>query len=117
MTDAATSIPATPDYTSLLAGLKATFETEKTRRLAWRAQQLEALQRMVVECEQEFLEALATDLGKHALEAWTTELSYIADSAQYCLKNLKKWTRRRRVRTPVIGMPVRGERSLICGGK
>jgi aldehyde dehydrogenase (NAD+) len=107
MTDAATSIPATPDYTALSAGLKATFETEKTRSLSWRARQLEALQHMMVECEQEFLDALATDLGKHALEAWTTELSYISDSAKYCRKNLKKWTKRRRVRTPVIGMPGR----------
>ncbi|MDH3619755.1 MAG: aldehyde dehydrogenase family protein [Gammaproteobacteria bacterium] len=105
MTEAATPIPTAPDYTSMLADLRATFETERTRSLAWRAEQLSALERMMVECEQELMDALKADLGKHPQEAWTTEISYVAGDAAYCRKRLKRWSRTRRVRTPMVGQP------------
>ena len=94
MTEAATPISSVPDYSPMLAELQATFESERTMSLAWRAGQLEALERMMIEKEQEFLDALEADLGKHALEAWSTEVAYVAGDAKYCRKNLKKWTRR-----------------------
>jgi len=89
----------------MLADLRATFETERTRSLAWRAEQLSALERMMVECEQELMDALKADLGKHPQEAWTTEISYVAGDAAYCRKRLKRWSRTRRVRTPMVGQP------------
>ena len=105
MTEAATTISTAPDYAPLLADLRATFETERTRSLTWRAAQLEALERMMVECEQEFMEALKADLGKHPQEAWATEISYVAADAAYCRKHLKRWARTRSVRTPMLGQP------------
>ena len=82
MTEAATPISKALDFAPMLADLKASFESEKTMRLEWRVAQLEALERMMVECEQEFLDALGKDLGKHPLEAWSTEISYIAGEAK-----------------------------------
>lgn len=105
MTEAATPISTSPDYSAMFAELKATFESEHTFSLSWRAAQLEALERMMVEREQELLDALQDDLGKHALEAWSTEVSYVEGDAKYFRKNLKKWSRRRRVATPMIGRP------------
>ncbi len=105
MTEAATPISTQPDYSGLFAGLKTVFESERTMSLEWRAQQLAALERMMIEREQDILEALKADLGKHALEGWSTEVSYVAGDAAYCRKNLKKWTRRRKVATPMVGKP------------
>jgi len=105
MTEAVTPISAAPDFTSMFAELEASFESEKTLDLAWRAEQLAALERMMVECEQEFLDALRADLGKHPLEAWSTEISYVAADAKYSRKKLRKWTKPRRVATPMVGQP------------
>ena len=105
MTEAATPISAAPDFSAMFAELQATFEAETTMSLAWRSAQLEALERMMVEREKELLDALRADLGKHPLEAWSTEVSYVAGDAKYCRKNLKKWSRRRRVTTPMVGKP------------
>ena len=105
MTEAATPISTAPDYAPLLKDLQDTFETGRTSHLDWRATQLKALERMMVECEQEFMDALAADLGKHALEAWSTEISYVGGDAAYCRKNLKKWSKRRKVSTPMVGQP------------
>ena len=89
----------------MFADLKATFETERTMSLAWRATQLSALERMMTECEQEMMDALKSDLGKHPQEAWATEISYVAADAAYCRKHLKRWARTRRVSTPMVGQP------------
>ena len=105
MTEAAPAYVPEPDYTAMFAGLEETFESGRTTDLAWRAAQLSAIERLMVEREQEFMDALATDLGKHALEAWSTEISYVADTAAYCRKKLRKWTRRRKVSTPMVGQP------------
>ena len=69
MTEAATPITTAPDYAPMFANLKESFESEKTMSLQWRSKQLEALERMMVECEQDFLDALASDLGKHTRPA------------------------------------------------
>jgi aldehyde dehydrogenase (NAD+) len=94
-----------PDFNAMFAELGETFESGRTAELAWRAAQLSALERMMSEHEQDLMDALAEDLGKHALEAWSTEISYVTDTAAYCRKNLRKWTRRRKVPTPVVGKP------------
>ena len=89
----------------MFADLKTTFESERTMSLAWRAEQLSALERMMVECEQELMDALKSDLGKHPQEAWTTEISTVAGDAAYCRKRLKRWTKARKVSTPMAGKP------------
>ncbi len=105
MNDAAARMTAAPDFEPMLDDLRATFETEKTMDLAWREEQLLALERMMEDEEQACFDALKADLGKHPLEAWFTETSYVAHDAAYCRKNLGKWARRRRVSTPLTGLP------------
>jgi aldehyde dehydrogenase (NAD+) len=107
MTEAAPACAPEPNYTAMFAELGDTFESGRTTDLAWRTAQLSAIERLMVEHEQDFMDALAEDLGKHALEAWSTEISYVADTAAYCRKKLRKWTRRRKVATPVVGQPGR----------
>src|SRR6266542_4119034 len=62
--------PAALDAAAVVGRLRATFETGRTRPAKWRRAQLEAVKRMLVEHEREFLDALAADLGKPAIEGW-----------------------------------------------
>lgn len=94
-----------PDYGDLLAGLRATFASDRTRDPAWRDAQLANLVRMLQDHEAEFLEALASDLGKPPMEAWLTELSYIASEVKHSRKHLKRWMKPRSVRTPAFAQP------------
>jgi aldehyde dehydrogenase (NAD+) len=98
--------PGAPnEYTSLFTELQASFKSGRTRDLAWRVQQLEALERMMAEREADIIEALRQDLGRHALETWTAEIAYVAGDAAYCRKNVKRWMRARKVHTPAIAKP------------
>ena len=87
--------------------MKAVFDSGRTKQLTWRRSQLQALQRLMVECEGEFITALAADLGKPPLESFTTEISYVSGDAAYCCKKLKLWTKSKRVSTPLVGQPGR----------
>ncbi|MEF2966442.1 aldehyde dehydrogenase [Paenibacillus sp. M1] len=81
-----------------------------TRSLAFRIKQLQTLKAAVREHESEILEALHQDLRKSEFEAYTTELGYLYDSIGYTLKNIKRWMKPKRVRTPFIHF---GSRSVI----
>ena len=89
----------------LFDDLQTTFQSGRTKDLRWRSEQLSAIERMMSEREGEFIDALRQDLGKHALESWMTEISYVAGDAAHCRKNLRRWTRKKKVRTPAPALP------------
>lgn len=93
------------DFKELFRNLTAVFDSGKTRDLAWRRAQLNAVKKMMSECEAELFAALKADLGKSASESFMTETSYVSADAAYSAKNLNRWTRKRRVSTPVFGQP------------
>ena len=84
------SIEAIPP---LVAGLRATFDSGKTRSLEWRKAQLEALIRFAQENDAALIDALRADMGKPELEARVADVGQISIEAKLALKNLKKWTR------------------------
>ena len=89
----------------LFDDLQTTYQSGRTKDLRWRAEQLSAIERMMAEREGEFIDALRQDLSKHALESWLTEISYVAGDAAHCRKNLRRWTRKKKVRTPAPALP------------
>jgi aldehyde dehydrogenase (NAD+) len=105
----AAHVPATPDLdaSALVAGLRATFESGRTRPRAWRHGQLTALRKMLVEREAEILDALAADLGKPRLEAWATDVGFVINQIDDASKHLRRWMKPSRVGTPLVTKPAR----------
>lgn len=81
---------------------RAAFASGRTRPLAWRREQLEALDRMLTECAPQIREALWTDLRKNEVEAQLTEILSLTGEVQLALKNLEKWTSDRTVKAPLL---------------
>lgn len=71
--------------------MRASFDSGRTRPLAWRKGQLLAMRRLLAEREGELLAALATDLGKPALEGWMTELRHVANEVCEIVSHLERW--------------------------
>jgi len=90
-----------------VAGLRSSFESGKTRPLAWRQGQLRALAQLVSEGADEILDALKQDLRKPALEAWSADIGFVKQDVKLTLKNLAKWTRPERVATPIHLRPAK----------
>jgi aldehyde dehydrogenase (NAD+) len=99
-------VPTSPieEIAPVVARLRKTFDSGKTRPLAWRRAQLEALIRFAKENGDALVEALQADMGKPELEARSMDLGQIGQEAKLALKNLKKWTRPERAGTiPLMG--------------
>ncbi|WBP93991.1 aldehyde dehydrogenase family protein [Mycolicibacterium neoaurum] len=88
-TGLATDIPA------VVARMRATYATGRTRDLEWRRTQLRALERLVVDNEEAIAAALKTDLGRQAFEAWLADVASTAAEAADAAKNVGKWAKRR----------------------
>ena len=87
--------------------LRASFDTGRTRPLAWRREQLEALAAMMRENDDAFVAALHADFGKPALEAFATDVAIVATEADDARKRLAKWTRPERVSSPLNQQPAK----------
>lgn len=85
--------PTQTDHGPLVAELRGAWSQGITRPLAWRREQLKALDRMLVEGEAELLDALAADLGKPAIEAWMTDLRFVNVEIAEILKHLDDWAK------------------------
>jgi aldehyde dehydrogenase (NAD+) len=80
--------------------LRAAFNTGVTRGLDWRVDQLQRLRALLVENEQELIEALWADLRKNAAEAKTQEIDFTVADIDEALANLENWLQPRPVEVP-----------------
>lgn len=93
---------------SVVAGLRVTFASGRTKPLDWRLAQLDGIERLVVENEDEIAAALADDLGRSAFEAWFGDVANVRIVAAYARKHVRRWMRRRFRPLPVNLMPGMG---------
>lgn len=88
-----------------IARLRTTFASGKTKSIKWRKAQIKGIIRLIEEQENAIIDAIHADLRKSRVEAFVAEIAAIKKEAQYALKNLKKWTAKRKVKTPMLAQP------------
>jgi len=69
------------------------FETDLTKSIKFRRQQLKNLKKMYEDMEAEMLAALKEDLRKSPMEAFMTEIDFVKNDVINMLMNLDKWTK------------------------
>lgn len=94
--DSAVSVgPTAADIPAVVAGLRKTYATGRTRDLQWRKKQLLALAQAMEENETAIAKAMEADLGRKPFEAWLTDIAGTVAEAKDSAKNLHKWAKRR----------------------
>ncbi|MCA9772416.1 MAG: aldehyde dehydrogenase family protein [Myxococcales bacterium] len=93
------------DAKAIVESLRRAFNSGKSRPAHWRKQQLKGIKALLKERENEILQALAADAGKPILESIGAELALVKTEVDVTLKNLDRWMRPERVRTPIIVQP------------
>jgi len=83
------------------------FTSGKTLPLEFRINQLKRLKDSIERNEKIILEALYKDLRKSEIEAYNSEVLVVTTEADYVLKRISKWTRPRKVRTPLMHLPAK----------
>ena len=79
-----------------------------TRKEKFILRQLNTLKKAIIEYEDIILEALKKDLNKSKFEAYETEVGIIISEINYAIKNVKRWRRPVKVKTPIINFGSRG---------
>ena len=87
--------------------LRDTFASGRTRSVEWRLEQLDALNRMLVDAEAELMDALAQDLGRPAMEAFAADLRGSGREIDDLRRHLRSWMKPERSKVPWIFRPAR----------
>ncbi|HCX65639.1 MAG TPA: aldehyde dehydrogenase family protein [Eubacteriaceae bacterium] len=83
------------------------FQTDRTKSLKFRMKQLKKLARAIEMYEKDIWVALYRDLNKSKMEAYLTEIGIVKKELQHTMKNLRKWDRKKKKKTPLYLMPAK----------
>ncbi|MFF0003607.1 aldehyde dehydrogenase family protein [Streptomyces tibetensis] len=83
--------PETP--ADVVARLRATFRTGRTKPVEWRTGQLRRMRAMLAERGSDLAAALHADLGKSSTEAYRTEIDFTIREIDHTLDHLDAWLR------------------------
>ncbi|MGB0526398.1 MAG: aldehyde dehydrogenase [Flavobacteriaceae bacterium] len=84
------------------------FASAQTLDCSFRIAQLKKLRQVLRSYEGEILEALKLDLNKPNFEAYTAEFSFVIEELNTAIKQLKKWSKPRKVKTGLLSAPAFG---------
>ncbi len=96
------------DIPAVVAGLRKTFASGRTRPVEWRRTQLRALEAMMTENEVRIADVLEQDLDRKPFEAWLADSASTAGEAHYAAKNVGRWMRRKYRLLELAQLPGRG---------
>lgn len=93
------------NYHHILSQQREFFSTQATKDISFRKRQLQKLKDSIQSNEKLLYDAIAKDFGKSALETYLTELSFIYNEINYFLKNIKRLSKSKSVRTNLVNLP------------
>lgn len=83
------------------------FSTGETKNINFRIEKLKKLRDVLKSEEEKVFEALKKDLMKSSFESYVTEVAMVYDEINMHIKNIKKWSKKRRVKTPLVQFPAK----------
>ena len=83
------------------------FSTGETKDINFRIEKLKKLRDVLKSEEEKIFEALKKDLMKSSFESYVTEVAMVYDEIYMHIKNIKKWSKKRRVKTPLVQFPAK----------
>jgi len=83
------------------------FNTNQSKDISFRIDQLKKLNALIVRYEREMIEAIYQDFGKSEFDVYTAEFSILYSDISVALKNLKKWSKWKRIRTNMTNFPAK----------
>ena len=101
--------PVVSSYAQLIAQLRQTFESGRTRSMAWRRDQLKGLLAMLTDHEEAFVAALKEDLGRPVMEAFAADVGLPRLHIKHVLRHFESWAKPTRVNPGLLWLPGKGE--------
>jgi aldehyde dehydrogenase (NAD+) len=93
------------EYTEIIQRQRDYFNSNETKSIVFRLQQLKKLQTLLNENESLFYEAIYTDFKKSEFDTYATEFSQIYDGLRHAIKHVAQWAKRKPVTTNFFNLP------------
>ena len=101
------TVATAPTVKHLVSKQRAFFESQVTRPIDFRLEQLGILRKAILAYEQEIYDALKADFNKPAFETYASEMGLILEEIGVMEKNLKTWATPQAVGTALANLPAR----------
>ncbi|WP_419727171.1 aldehyde dehydrogenase [Terrisporobacter petrolearius] len=92
-------------YENILEGQRSYLSHLGTIDVDKRINNLKKLKKVIKKYEDEIIDALNKDLGKHIFEAYSNEVGFVYGSIDFVIKNLKSWTKVKKVKNDAAQLP------------
>ncbi|KPK86515.1 MAG: aldehyde dehydrogenase, partial [Bacteroides sp. SM23_62_1] len=83
------------------------FDSGKTLDITFRRDTLKKISQLIIKYEPEIFSALYQDLGKPGFESFASETGMVLQELNLMIRNLPKWSRSKRVYTPLVHLIAR----------
>lgn len=83
------------------------FNTNETKQISFRVDQLQKLKQALKESEELLLEAIYIDFKKSPHETYTSEFALVYHDINEAVKKIKRWSKPKRVKTDLLNFPAR----------
>ena len=83
------------------------FNSNKTKSVSFRIEQLKTFKNLLKENEGLLYDAIYEDFGKSEFETYVSELALLYHEINGLIKNVKKWSKRKKVATGVANFPAK----------
>lgn len=93
------------DY--ILQSQRDLFNSNVTKNITFRKNLLRNLKKVLIDNEKNLCEAIAKDIDKSTFECFETELLPIYGEIDRAIKNLSKWSKKKRVKTNIANFPAK----------
>ncbi|MBK7711107.1 MAG: aldehyde dehydrogenase [Bacteroidales bacterium] len=87
---------------SVIERQKRFFATGATLDISYRLEMLKKLRLIIIDHEQDIVDAIWKDFHKPEFEVIATETRFVIKELNYAIKHLRSWSRSGRVRTPIV---------------
>ena len=92
-------------YENILEGQRSYLSNLGTIDVDKRINNLKKLKNVIKKYEDDIIDALNKDLGKHIFEAYSNEVGFVSGSIDFVIKNLKNWTKVKKVKNDAAQLP------------
>jgi len=83
------------------------FNSNKTKDIEWRIQQLKKIRTLLKENEPLLYQAIYTDFQKSVFDTFTSELSLLYTEIDETIQKVKNWAKQKKVKTNMINFPAK----------
>jgi aldehyde dehydrogenase (NAD+) len=107
----ATPAAGTTDLDSipgLVASVRDSFQSGRTRPIEWRHRQLDGLLRVLQDGGDRLVEAMQADFGKPTVEAHATDIAFTVTEVKHIRKHVEDWAKPRKAKLRLKDMPGKG---------